>query len=72
MRADLLWLMNAVERLLDGDEIYRDLLTGALPGYKVYYDDDTDERKKELVDAYIQWARGDSDEVEAEATEDNQ
>ena len=72
MRADLLWLMNAVERLLDGDEIYRDLLRGALPGYKVYYADDAEGRKKELVDAYIQWARGDPDEVEAEATEDNQ
>lgn len=72
MRADLLWLMNAIERLLDGDEIYRDLLTGALPGYKVYYADDAEGRKKELVDAYIQWARGDPDEVEAEATEDNQ
>ena len=72
MRTDLLWLMNAIERLLDGDEIYRDLLTGALPGYKVYYVDDAEDRKKELVDAYIQWARGDPDEVEAEATEDNQ
>lgn len=72
MRSDLLWLMNIVERLLEGDESCRGMLIGALPGYKVYYADDAEERKKELVDAYIEWARGDSDEVEAEAAEDNQ